>query len=356
MLGWVETLVERGHSVEVISIIKGAVENYSILKPEIIKLSDISKYIINIFGPGGANLFRGFPSVTYYYRLLKKNKYDLIIIRDFGRWFSFITNCISRILGTPLVVYSQTPLYSERSLIRHIQFEVIFYIFNCIWITPLSGYKNNSIKIPSKMYFIPFVVPISNFKSRKKNSSIELFSIGKYTPRKNFLLLIKSIKQLIDCGYDIHLTIVGENSTEDHDNYYKSLEKEIVINSLENRVALIQNIPNELISQYYLDADCFILPATREPASISVVEALAHGIPVVCSSQCGTKYYIESNSDGFVFKDNSVNDLTYNIKKIINNINHPKTNRAGPKQIKNYKKQYITELSKVLYMHFGLKI
>ena len=51
---------------------------------------------------------------------------------------------------------------------------------------------------------------------------------------------------------------------------------------------------------------------------IQFLEALSHGCPVICSSQCGTKSYIKHNVNGYIFKNNSKSDLIKYIHEITN--------------------------------------
>jgi glycosyltransferase involved in cell wall biosynthesis len=63
----------------------------------------------------------------------------------------------------------------------------------------------------------------------------------------------------------------------------------------------------------------FILPSYNEPASISVLESISIGIPVLCSDSCGTKIYVKENLNGFVFKTNNKISLINKIKFYITN-------------------------------------
>ena len=87
-------------------------------------------------------------------------------------------------------------------------------------------------------------------------------------------------------------------------------------NNMEALVKVYTNVPNEKIKQFYLDHDVFILPATKEPAAISPLEAMGFGLPAICSNTNGTRYYIENNKTGIIFEDNSDKSL----KRAINSL------------------------------------
>ena len=73
------------------------------------------------------------------------------------------------------------------------------------------------------------------------------------------------------------------------------------------------------MQDYYQDHDLFVLPATAEPASISVLESVGLGTPSICSDTNGTKFYLLENNFGLTFKDNNEDDLLDKIKLILTN-------------------------------------
>ena len=74
------------------------------------------------------------------------------------------------------------------------------------------------------------------------------------------------------------------------------------------------NIPHQNIKKHYRKSDLFILPAKNEPASISIIESLGFGLPVICSDSCGTKTYIRNGKNGSIFTSGDSNDLHLKIK------------------------------------------
>jgi glycosyltransferase involved in cell wall biosynthesis len=58
----------------------------------------------------------------------------------------------------------------------------------------------------------------------------------------------------------------------------------------------------------YQKHDIFLLPANNEPASISILEAMSHGLVVICSDSCATKTYLPSFKNS-IFKSNNAESL-----------------------------------------------
>ena len=58
--------------------------------------------------------------------------------------------------------------------------------------------------------------------------------------------------------------------------------------------------PQKDVGPWYAAADCFVLPTVYDPFPNVVLEALACGLPVIVSSQCGAAELIENGVNGWV--------------------------------------------------------
>ena len=70
---------------------------------------------------------------------------------------------------------------------------------------------------------------------------------------------------------------------------------------LEGRVVLAGF--REDITQILCSADCFIFPSIREGLPMSVLEAMAAGLPIITSDNRGTREYIVDDSNGIVCRN-----------------------------------------------------
>ena len=314
-IGWIKCLQENNHTIKMHVVSYGKIEDYSDIQPEFITPCLLSKIIIYLFGKGGTNNFRSFPNPKKYYNKIKNEDPDIVIVRDINRYISIVAIFISRLLNKKILIYSQTKIHKKYSLFRLSITNILMFFFRSAWISPIIGDSSKYKKTPQHMYFVPFAVETVK-NERKTDNKIKILTIGKFEDRKNHLMLIKS---LLSIQKNYELLIIGEVSNQIHKNKLNEIQNFIKENNLLGSIKIKINIPHREIKKYYIESDLFVLPATREHASISVIESLGFGVPSICSDTNGTKDYIKNNKNGLIFQDNSKESLTKCLEKCMSN-------------------------------------
>ncbi len=110
-------------------------------------------------------------------------------------------------------------------------------------------------------------------KKTGENTTPHLLFVGRLVLQKNLSLLIEAVFQMQVC---VHLDIVGEG--EERENIESLIQKY----KLSNVTLHGKKTGSELI-EMYRRADIFVLPSLKEGVSLSMLEALAAGLPVVAS-------------------------------------------------------------------------
>ncbi|WP_417370999.1 glycosyltransferase family 4 protein [Gelidibacter japonicus] len=145
----------------------------------------------------------------------------------------------------------------------------------------------NSILFKNKISFIPHGVDTEVFKPlpRKPHESFNLVCIGNICANKNQLFLIKLLPNLTE---NVVLHLYGKEDKE----YRKKLEIFINKNNLTSRVYFYGYVENKSLPEVFRKMDVFILPSINEGLPVSILEALACGIPVLSSDSGGGARYL----------------------------------------------------------------
>ncbi len=135
-----------------------------------------------------------------------------------------------------------------------------------------------------------------------------LLSIGNFIELKNLGKLIDQVKDIDDCI----LILLGEGELE---NEFKHQVKNY---GMQNKVMLVSRKEGDALKMYFKAADLFVFPSKRDTFGYVVVEALASGLPVVCSKNAGASTLIEQGKNGFIINPND--DFTDEIYKVIDEL------------------------------------
>jgi len=139
-----------------------------------------------------------------------------------------------------------------------------------------------------------------------------LLAVGRLTAAKQFDHLIRAFKHTSERLPGWQLVILGEGNTRE------SLEELVDELELGSTVLMPGFVGNA--GDWYKEADLFALTSAYEGFPNAVIEALAHGVPVV-SYDCdtGPKEMIENNINGLLVTPNSVEDLQDSLMQLMGN-------------------------------------
>ena len=70
------------------------------------------------------------------------------------------------------------------------------------------------------------------------------------------------------------------------------------------------------VTRWYGAADCFVLPTLYDPFPNAALEAMASGLPVITTSQCGAAEFVEEGVGGTVCEAGDVVGLSLGMRKI----------------------------------------
>lgn len=166
---------------------------------------------------------------------------------------------------------------------------------------------------------LPDTVLIRAMGKREKITALPenyILSVGTLQPRKNFSRLIEAMAHISDP--DIELLIVGKKGWL-YDEILLAPQKY----GVEKRVRFLDFVPDEALPSLYKHAKCFVLPSLYEGFGLPVLEAMAHGTPVVVSNGSSLP---EIAGDAGIYVDPS------DVSSIAEGINRALTESAGDRK------------------------
>ena len=114
---------------------------------------------------------------------------------------------------------------------------------------------------------------------RTGDSTIEMLCVATVHDGKGHELLIDALAPLVHLPW--HLRCVGSLSRSPAT--VQRLRDLLQLLKLDERVALVGELPHAALSELYLTADLFVLATLRESYGMAVAESLAHGVPVIAT-------------------------------------------------------------------------
>jgi glycosyltransferase len=144
-----------------------------------------------------------------------------------------------------------------------------------------------------------------------KNEDILLLSVGELNKNKNHESVIRALGKMYKDNIfprNLYYIIVGKGERK------KELESMINAIGLKEHIKLLGFREN--ILDYYSAADIFVFPSFREGLSVSMMEAMGCGLPVICSKIRGNTDLIDSFG-GVLFTPNNISSIYKAIKKIL---------------------------------------
>lgn len=321
-------LTSHGHEVRFISHYAALIEDYSCVTPIVLGYSKLYELIDFLYvkvihrKDPEAIVFKiqhGFPPMRKLKKLICEFAPDLVILRE-RSMYSMAAYLVCKRKGYPCILYNQNPLWSE-PFKKDIVHRAVNLLSPKMRMTPVVGEKKPGTAIRENDYFVPFVVDprrAPQERSYFEDDTVHILCIGKYEIRKHHLMLLAAVEKLLkkSSGGEtdgqiggIRVTLVGEATNRFQKDYCEQVRQYVTEHRMENIVTVKTNVPRSEMESEYLAADVYVIPSTREMASVSQLEAMSYSLPVICSDKNGTACYVEDGVTGYLFGDCDQADL-----------------------------------------------
>lgn len=139
-------------------------------------------------------------------------------------------------------------------------------------------------------------IEISQMSQERRNSSeLRIGSSGRFFPVKDYLFLVEIAKEVSISKSNISFRIAGEGPQ------FNEVALKVKQYRLEDRVALSGFVSD--MGNFYRSLDAYINTSIHEGIPMSVLEAMAYGLPVIAPRVGGLKEIITDGVEGFLIED-----------------------------------------------------
>lgn len=309
---------------------------------------DGTTYPINTWG----NVKTQLKIVPNYWRglalLLKKRKF-----KDYDIVYSHTGSCTTAL--SKIIDRRETKLIHHQHGLSHLHDRALMsliqrpfvnyaqYVSDVVFVVSddesVNRYvKTISNKIRGKFISIGSPIDLSLFPAeidKNYDNKIKIIYTGRIDSHKNVGTLIDMSKELNLIYQDFSLVIIGDGDKK------STVVSKIQEYGLENKVILKGFQPRNVVLNELQNADIYVTASIGEGSSISVLEAYASGLPVVCFDVPGLSKQIIDNQTGKVVQNGNVKEMAKAILDVYNYIERYSINALA-----EAKKYDVDEISK----------
>jgi colanic acid/amylovoran biosynthesis glycosyltransferase len=153
----------------------------------------------------------------------------------------------------------------------------------------------------------------------KMQPPYRLLALGRLVETKGFAVLIQACRLLQDAGLDYHLTLAGAGP---QGRRLQHLTRKL---GLASRISFPGFVRYDRVGEQFCAADVFIMPCivhasgNRDGLPTVILEALAHGVPVIATDVAGIKEVIEAGVTGLLIPPGDPQALAAAVLQMVRN-------------------------------------
>jgi phosphatidylinositol alpha-mannosyltransferase len=169
--------------------------------------------------------------------------------------------------------------------------------------------------IPVSVEIVPNGVDVGRFAhpgvpARGLPAGRKILWVNRLDPQKGFRVMLDAFERLPVELDDVHLVIVGNGRDRDA---VRSLPERI-----RPRVLHLGTVAHDQLPAYHAAADVFVSPAVgQESFGIVLVEAMAAGVPVICTDIPGYREVVRDGVEGLLVPPNDPAALSEAIARVL---------------------------------------
>lgn len=224
--------------------------------------------------------------------------------------------CILKAMGVKFhLIVSERNVTQKLNIKERIKFNL--YRFSDV-IVPNSYTQANFIK-RHYPFLIKKVHTISNFVDTDifypqnfiydGHNCLNILVVARIDPQKNVFRFLDAMSLLKNRHFDFHVDWFGKPTS----GYFQDCIDKVHSLNLDSYISFHEAIKN--VNYLYTDSkyDVYCLPSLFEGCPNTIGEAMACGLPVLCSDVCDNSIYVKNGENGLLFNPTSVSNIAETI-------------------------------------------
>lgn len=152
----------------------------------------------------------------------------------------------------------------------------------------------------------------NTFKLATNGQKTILF-VGRLHPIKGIAYLIEAMNTIVKKNPKARLLLIGNG--EERQNL-ENLVKEL---DLAKYVNFIGKVPNEKVLEYMIASDVLVLPSLSEGFPLTILEAMACGLPIVATKVGGIPEIVKNGEGGFLVEPQNTAEISEKVLMFLEN-------------------------------------
>jgi glycosyltransferase involved in cell wall biosynthesis len=192
-----------------------------------------------------------------------------------------------------------------------------------VFICDCEAVKNAAVRLgveERRVVHFPWGVDLDKFypvtsQDGQKNAYLDrdfvLLSTRTLEPLYGVDIIVEAFIRAAQEEPTLRLVIIGNGSQREN------LERRLLDAGLDDRAAFKGHVSYEELPAYYRNSDLYVSASHSDGSSVSLLEAMASGLPALVSDIPGNKEWVIPGENGWLFKDDDAGSLADGLVSVV---------------------------------------
>jgi glycosyltransferase involved in cell wall biosynthesis len=251
----------------------------------------------------------------------KRKKTDYLLIDTFSTsnfYYAFLTSQLARFFNLkyiPILHGGNLPSRISKSInLSNLIFKNSYYN-----VAPSNYLKSEFEKRGYKTLFIPNVLEIEKYQFKeRKDLQPKILWVRAFKHLYNPLLAIEVLKIIKEKYSEVTLCMIGPVK----DASFDLVKEKVIQEGLDSNIEFTGVLSKDKWHERSKDFDIFINTTNFDNTPVSVMEAMALGLPIISTNVGGMPYLIQNGKDGILVEKENEKLMAEEVIKLIENGAH----------------------------------